>query len=49
MSSAVSLIKTLDGIVVKKLAIKEPKTTNLVPLYIAGSTLTPTALGKLSY
>jgi hypothetical protein len=44
-----SIIKVLTSIVDKTISTDKPKTTNLVLLHKAGSTLTPINLGQVSY
>lgn len=49
MSSSVSLVKTLNSIVDKKINATQQKTTPKILLYIMGSTLTPIDLETVSH
>ena len=47
--SSVSIVKTLDAIIDKKISDTQEITTAQIVLYKTGSTLTPVSLGKVSY
>ena len=45
----VSVIKSIEKIIDKKIDLTQSKTTSSVVLYVTGSTLSPIDLGQVSY